>query len=373
MKIKYVSASLIGLTLLTIVAFLFLRRNVKSPEQLKPASNITADHPANVRTDTLKGDRFGRFAHMSSEELMRNRPKMHATKSYPPTNPEEVEMWQWWNAIDKIDPSFEWKMPVEFYGKVIDQRGEPVTGATVAWTISVIVGSRAGTTSSEAGGLFSISGLVGKGITVRVSKNGYNAGEGSRGDFEYAAFHEDGFITPDSNNPVIFHLQKLDNPEPMYLNSLNGQIPDNGTPVAFDLRLGKPVLNGSGDIIVKFTRAQSPPSHETGYTLTIQAPSGGGLAPTNDEFMDAAPDLGYQTMIEINQPAKQGPQDNSFQASHDLKFYVKTPDGKYAAVTGSVTQYSTPAAGYNFLVNYNPSGSRNLAVDMKKRLPTPTR
>ncbi|MEJ0089789.1 MAG: hypothetical protein WDM80_08610 [Limisphaerales bacterium] len=49
--------------------------------------------------------------------------------NYPPQTAGEKAMWEWWDAMDKADPQFQWKMPIEFYGKVVDQFGEPVPEA----------------------------------------------------------------------------------------------------------------------------------------------------------------------------------------------------------------------------------------------------
>jgi hypothetical protein len=264
-------------------------------------------------------------------------------------------------------------MPVEFYGKVLEQREQPVPGATVHWDLTIVGGTQSGEAATQNDGRFVISGQSGKRLGIQIWKKGYQSGNESRGSFEFAAFHEDGFYVPDPDHPVPFHLQKLDNPEPMYQNSLHGDAPDDGKPVRFDLRLGKVVTEGSGDLVLEFTRHERPPSHFTGYTITIEAPSGGGLAVTNDEFMYSAPESGYQPRISIEQKASQGPQDYSFHVAQQFRFYVKTSDGKYAAVSGDVAQYSTPTAGYDFMVYYNPSGSRNLEFDDKKRLPTPDR
>src|SRR5580658_6921606 len=35
---------------------------------------------------------------------------------YEPRDPR----WQWWNENIRRDPTFQWKMPIDFYGKVVD-------------------------------------------------------------------------------------------------------------------------------------------------------------------------------------------------------------------------------------------------------------
>src|SRR5271154_7173205 len=68
------------------------------------------------------------------------------------------------------------KNPINFWGKVVDQNGAPIAGATATFTLSskafaeddsklVVV--------TDAKGLFSLTGKTGMGISVWVSKDGY--------------------------------------------------------------------------------------------------------------------------------------------------------------------------------------------------------
>jgi hypothetical protein len=34
--------------------------------------------------------------------------------------------WIWWNEQSARDPQFEWKMPISFYGKVVDESEHPL-------------------------------------------------------------------------------------------------------------------------------------------------------------------------------------------------------------------------------------------------------
>ena len=90
-----------------------------------------------------------------------------------PTNAEEQAIWDWWFYMDKVDPDFQWRTPIEFYGKEIDQHGEPVVGARVRleWSALGSVPKRELTTGSD--GNFAIAGIQGKGISVDVGAPGY--------------------------------------------------------------------------------------------------------------------------------------------------------------------------------------------------------
>ena len=71
--------------------------------------------------------------------------------------------------MQKADPSFEWKCPIELYGKVVDQRGDSVTNATVKLTWTTVVGPRPDPGKrivSGENGLFCVTGVQGKFLSV---------------------------------------------------------------------------------------------------------------------------------------------------------------------------------------------------------------
>jgi hypothetical protein len=85
--------------------------------------------------------------------------------------------WEWWKQMKKRDPKFEWKMPINFYGKVLDQANQPVHGASVRfqWTDMSAAGTTEKFTTTDAQGMFSLTGEKGKNLGVYVSKSGYHA------------------------------------------------------------------------------------------------------------------------------------------------------------------------------------------------------
>ena len=116
--------------------------------------------------------------------------------------------WVWWKQMKERDPKFEWKMALNFYGKVIDQADQPVKGAKARfqWTDMSTRGTTESFAETDATGTFSLTGEKGKNLGVEISKQGYHAVRDGRANFEYAAFFEPNYIEPDPNNPVIFRL-----------------------------------------------------------------------------------------------------------------------------------------------------------------------
>src|SRR4030095_784290 len=132
--------------------------------------------------------------------------------------------WKWWNTMRKVDPSFEWKVPINFYGRVVDQDNLPVPGATVrfVWNDTSAHGTSEWSTASDANGRFALTNQKGKGLSVYVSKEGYHTSGGIGGmSFEYAAFFEGNYHRPDPGNPVTFRLVKKLEAEPLILRHLS--------------------------------------------------------------------------------------------------------------------------------------------------------
>lgn len=290
------------------------------------------------------------------------KPKLFKATGYPPKTADERAMWGWWNYMRKTDPDFEWKTPIEFYGKVIDQNNAPVEGARVDLSWSSIEGQpNQRTLTTGVDGRFRLAGAEGKGLTVSVFKERHVGGAEARKSFEYAAFFEPHFHVPDPNAPVIFRLWKLGNAEPMYLWTIANDLTVDGMPHSFSIRNGQ---IGGNDISLAVKRTNETAPGHFDYTLTVQAGNGGGLAVTQDEHMFTAPAEGYVPSITVAQ--KYGPPD--YQGAQNLRFYLKTPDNKYAAITAEVQQHQGPSAQVQMVIYFNPSGSRNLEYDYKLRL-----
>ena len=96
--------------------------------------------------------------------------------------------------------------PISFWGKVIDQDKRPVEGANIHYeAIDHYFGpSTAYAGFSDQNGLFSITGIGGAGLYVRVSKDGYYL----LGEKSMRGFHTGSSDMPSQDNPAIFELRK---------------------------------------------------------------------------------------------------------------------------------------------------------------------
>src|ERR1041385_6065440 len=129
------------------------------------------------------------------------------------------------------DPALEWKTPIAFYGKVVDQFDAPVTNAVVKfiWTTAGTRGARTEerTAMSAEEGRFAISGINGKRLGVAGSKAGFLPSTNSGLSFEYSDSTSQFFHSPNPGQPVVFRLQKLIGADPMYKFLPYGHLPVN--------------------------------------------------------------------------------------------------------------------------------------------------
>jgi hypothetical protein len=290
--------------------------------------------------------------------LHQNAPKQTATLEPQPGDPKYPE---YYVQQSRLDRQFDWKRPINFYGRVIDENETPVAGAKArfVWNDLSIEGTSTAQTISDADGLFSLLDRKGKGLTVTVTKDGYYTFHDSdRPSFEYANPY-DALFVPDSNNPVVFHLRKKGTGEPLLTFSKNFAIPRDGTPVGIELSEGKKVSLERADLVVRcWTQdREKDSSNRYDWKLEIQVPKGGLLESTN-EFPFLAPVDGYKERDEIEMPKTL---EGAWKRTFERKYFVKTRKGSYGRI-----QFRMIAHGDHFCIidsALNPPGSRNLEYD----------
>lgn len=256
-------------------------------------------------------------------------------------------------------------IPVNFYGKVIDQDGQPVSNVRVVMHVrhpaySPIVGLTTtypikNTLTDTAGRFDWTSGVEGDVLSVEsISKDGYLLSPKASNAFSPA--------TGSFENPVIIRMWKLGESANLISQDKDARIPYDGTPVVFDLLTGqKGSSNSAGDLRVTLIR--NPLNIASGYRnafewhATIEAIDG-GLIQSDDDFMYEAPEDGYQPKIQIDMPTDA----NKWANIYDISFYAKTRGGQvYSRVKLEFRVDSPkPQTGFTITSAANPSGSRNL-------------
>ncbi|MEI6076958.1 MAG: hypothetical protein WCS94_15365 [Verrucomicrobiota bacterium] len=262
-------------------------------------------------------------------------------------------------------------IPVDFYGKIIDQNSNPVVGAKInvtvrqQYVISAIQQTSSDTeipleATSGRDGCFTIQGEKGDSLHMdSIQKGGYKLAPKIEKTYEYASNSIEPFH-PDSQNPVVIRMWKLGEPAQLVSQDKDTRIPYDGTPVIFNLLTGQQNV-GAGDLRVTLIR--NPLNITNGYKqafewhATIEAING-GLLQSDDEFMYEAPEQGYQPKIQIDMPADT----NKWANIYDISFYAKTRNEHVYSWVKLEFRVDSPKTQTGFTITSaaNPNGSRNL-------------
>ncbi len=225
------------------------------------------------------------------------------------------------------DNKADWKMPIDFYGKVIDENNRPVAGAKIMWqwnTIDAASGTAYKDTTSDTNGLFSLTNQRGKILGVRVEKEGYYTVDGGQGavSFEYATPASPMYYEPDSNHPVIFHLHTkglnatrlLHWKRDVALNAKNQK--------ALDLETGKTTEGQPHSLFIEVLTNNSRIG-SIAWSARVSVIDG-SLQTYTEQFPFTAPDGGYQSIIDLNLDT---PKPSDMEGFQGAAFYVQTPKG----------------------------------------------
>lgn len=267
-------------------------------------------------------------------------------------------------AVMKTNPIYGlqlamWQAPINFYGKVVDENTNPITGANITfeWTETPTEeGNKTSTTKSDANGLFSLQDKRGPSLEVLISKEGYYASHGGHWGYSYAFGPNK--ISPDPSSPIIFHLHKKGQEAQLITsdygirNDFPVLVPRDGTPVNVDLLQRK--TTSSGDLQIsqlKPERAQMRQATNWSFHMRL---SDGGFIEENDDFPFTAPETGYQSTIDLD--FTKGDADWATQFTKDYYIVFGQPQ-KYGLlhIEGNIAQQT-------IFLKYaiNPTGSRNL-------------
>ena len=268
-------------------------------------------------------------------------------------------------AKETIDAAKSANVPIAFWGKVVDQDGNALAGATVKlgvrhWVLTPTLGGQGRSIKTEtqtgSDGTFSISNASGDVLAIdEIRKNGYELSPKAVRAFNY---QRGAAANPD--NPVIFKMWKRGEPQQLVSYHLSRiGIPCDGTPVLFDLASGKRV-NAGGDLRVTLTRNPvNIPRGNARYDWTASFEIiNGGLQAQDDEFMRSAPEAGYAPVWSVTVLRD----DPNWISMLEKQFYVSLQNGKqYGKIIVRLnTSYQPPPTGLTIDVAINPSGSRSL-------------
>ncbi|TLD72720.1 carboxypeptidase regulatory-like domain-containing protein [Phragmitibacter flavus] len=261
--------------------------------------------------------------------------------------------------------------PITFYGKVVDQYGDPVPQANVRLAANDKPWGKSSKhdkfTNGE--GLFSIAGIRGISLFVEVSKPGYHQlpksenQVGSGSSFPYSTQSVKGPHRPDKENPVMFVLYKQGVLEPLIkIGRKQFKVSRDGMPTVINLN---PNLTGNvHQMTIKcWNKEKDKPPGQRQYDWTLEiAVHQGGLIQRKDSFDFIAPLEGYQPSeaIQISASLPLGEWRDTVMRS----YFVKFNDGVMARVDIEMIAHGDHFAMWKSYLNPK-AGSRNLESDSK--------
>jgi hypothetical protein len=273
-----------------------------------------------------------------------------------------------WMAYHFQSWNSEWRTPIAFYGKVVDEKGMAVSNVSVDFSCNDV--SATGTSTyqvkSDTNGLFSIRHIKGKLLVVAVGKDGYYASRADNNSFYYAGQNVN--YVPNPAKPESFHLRKIGLAEPLiHIQAPMGggkgsRIEKNGSPVELSLVSGKVVPPGQGDLRVECWTQEPKGSWKFDWRCRITVVNGGIQQYTN-EFPFQAPVDGYTATDEIKMPVSLR---EAWGTSAKRSYFLALANGNYGRMT-----FEMVAGGDHFFQIesfLNPSRSRNLEFDPNKAI-----
>lgn len=304
---------------------------------------------------------------MPSQDKAAPKESPKAAAALPPLTPEQKQQQTQTNPEMLAGFKAAFAMPINFYGRVIDQHGDPVSSANVEYSILSFENRPKGQLNSSADGTFQITGHRGASIAVWVSKDGYRRLPGVDGEvgsdhrFAFGSKHPP---TSSQQEPIVFTLQKPGVIEPLiHEEERNYRLTRDGSPMEIDLHPGGSSANR---VVLRCWNKELEPRPQTepryDWRLEITVP-GGGITERKDIMAFEAPEAGYEPKAMIDMPVDAKP---SWSRSAQRSYFIRFGDNAFARVNVEMI-----AGGDHFVVwesHLNPkAGSRNLDTDPGQR------
>ncbi len=261
-------------------------------------------------------------------------------------------------------------VPISFYGRVVDQDNNPLSGVRVVVSVrqwfhpaaSVGLDSSFPKTelTTDAGGYFQFANGSGDDLRIEaLTKEGYEAEAKALRGFGYNTSER---FNPDPNQPVVFRMWKAGTKQPLITGDKFLPIVPDGRTYTLDLLKGT-LEEGENEGDLRLTIKRSPDAawgkkYEWSFEL---AGINGGLKEEADayESMYLAPSEDYAKKVTMAfHPGEEG-----WTYGISKRFYVKTRNGKlYGRMDVEVQAFYLKDKQGRFGIKYaiNPAGERLL-------------
>lgn len=270
-------------------------------------------------------------------------------------------------VAQQVDP-----LPFQFYGKVVDEKGQPVQGATVTFTVTgrnakgdMSAGESKAT--SDEHGRMALSGTA-YAINAKVAHPGYHTRPES--DFYGTIIHPKGLkgkAFPPITDPQIFRLVKKLELEPME-HVRHSVSPREVSPNGYRINMltGRQHAYAESAIVLNIHNstedADSQGRCSWYYSIEFE---GAECLPREDRLAFMAPAANYKLARTEGTVPPYGKDWTNWKAHH---FFAKLPDGRYMRGVIQVHGGSSRSPGgwyFEAYINATP-GSRNLEWEDQK-------
>jgi hypothetical protein len=266
-------------------------------------------------------------------------------------------------------------VPINFYGKVVDQKAIPVAGASIRLKyreylqVAPNVPAENNPTvelATDANGRFELTGVQGDAVSIEdISKSGYQLSGKTSLSYAYA----EETLSPDPSSPVIFKLWKKQGADRLVTgDKFYGVVPD-GRVYTLDLLAHKKTEGGqdAGDLKVSVQRPEKADRKtKFDWSFSIDGISG-GVIESPDDFLNLAPETGYQAHYQFRMVAS----NPDWVPEVTKQFYIQSRDGKiYSRITVEVIPDYKDKSVFSVKYFVNPTGSRNLEYDSRQLIST---
>lgn len=245
----------------------------------------------------------------------------------------EDPRWEWWREMQKRDPKFEWKIPIRFYGRVVDQDGIGIEDARVvlSWTNLSPEGSEQRVLQTGRDGYFSLQGVKGKRLLVtEIGKENYVLERTAVPfSFEYAAFFDEFYFEPSRASPIVYRLLRA--LKPSELLRREGEID------LVDESMAKIELWDAETLDLDLLDSTGPVERHGTWLLRVQI-AGGGVQCTTDDVMVRAPSEGYASHIDIRHSTAKPARWISIYDGTRLYFRTSTDHYGWAELRGMISK-----------------------------------
>jgi hypothetical protein len=309
--------------------------------------------------------------------------------------PEGMPQADWERALRVYATKKSANRNVSFYGKVVDQYGDPVEGVQLHLKIlsyqdSFVDYFKTGreqiknefSMTTDANGIFSVEKQKGTSFSIEhMTKEGYVAP--NRGTQYYFVYNNlssgEGssmYHTADKSRPVVYRMWKKGETEQLISTVAKLTIePKKGiNKMYYRMSLNdapSPHPMPDWDIMVTGKNIHSPDpkrQQDDYWEVTLTAGDGGGLVLTDDPHANLAPEMGYQKSLTIKSTDQMNPWDRPVR-----RVYYRGKGGEEFAAFRLVLNFGTIKTGEWIEVTLadlriNPNGSRNLEFDKSRQI-----